>query len=77
MNIASRGATMAVDWEQRIDFARLRTQRLEKARESLRDSSLVDHSLVRRGGRRAGGVHLKRTQTLLLRKELVNTRRPG
>jgi Xaa-Pro aminopeptidase len=40
MNIASRGATMAVDWEQRIDFAKLRTDRLEKARASLRDSSL-------------------------------------
>src|SRR3954469_23765418 len=40
MNIASRGATMAVDWEQRIDFAKLRTERLEKARASLRDSSL-------------------------------------
>jgi Xaa-Pro aminopeptidase len=40
MNIASRGATMAVDWEQRIDFARLRSERLEKARASLRDSSL-------------------------------------
>ena len=26
MNIASRGATMAVDWEQRIDFARLRAR---------------------------------------------------
>ena len=38
MNIASRGATMAVDWEQRIDFARLRSDRLEKARASLRDS---------------------------------------
>ena len=25
MNIASRGATMAVDWEQRVDFDRLRT----------------------------------------------------
>ena len=35
MNVASRGATMAVDWEQRIDFARLRSDRLEKARESL------------------------------------------
>src|SRR5690349_14953707 len=35
MNIASRGATMAVDWEQRIDFARLRSDRLEKARASL------------------------------------------
>jgi len=40
MNIASRGATMAVDWEQRLDFAKLRTDRLEKARASLRDSSL-------------------------------------
>src|SRR5438876_1972236 len=40
MNIASRGATMAVDWEQRIDFARLRSERLEKARASLNDSSL-------------------------------------
>ena len=40
MNIASRGATMAVDWEQRIDFARLRSERLAKARESLRDSDL-------------------------------------
>jgi Xaa-Pro aminopeptidase len=40
MNIASRGATMAVDWEQRIDFAKLRTDRLEKARASLRDSYL-------------------------------------
>jgi Xaa-Pro aminopeptidase len=40
MNIASRGATMAVDWEQRIDFARLRTERLERARASLRESDL-------------------------------------
>ena len=40
MNVASRGATMAVDWEQRIDFAKLRSDRLEKARESLRNSSL-------------------------------------
>ena len=40
MNIASRGATMAVDWEQRIDFARLRSERLEKARASLRESVL-------------------------------------
>src|SRR3954465_345297 len=40
MTIASRGATMAVDWEQRIDFARLRGDRLEKARASLRDSAL-------------------------------------
>ena len=40
MNIASRGATMAVDWEQRIDFAKLRTDRLRRAQESLRESSL-------------------------------------
>src|SRR6478752_5232279 len=40
MNIASRGATMAVDWEQRIDFARLRTDRLEKARVALRASDV-------------------------------------
>src|SRR5256712_4707256 len=40
MKIASRGATMAVDWEQRIDFARLRAERLEKAQASLRDSAL-------------------------------------
>jgi Xaa-Pro aminopeptidase len=40
LNVASRGATMAVDWEQRIDFAKLRSDRLERARESLRDSSL-------------------------------------
>jgi Xaa-Pro aminopeptidase len=40
MTIASRGATMAVDWEQRIDFARLRTERLERARTALRDSEL-------------------------------------
>jgi Xaa-Pro aminopeptidase len=40
MNIASRGATMAVDWEQRIDFPRLRSERLERARASLRASDL-------------------------------------
>src|SRR4029077_14475026 len=40
MKIASRGATMAVDWEQRIDFARLRAARLEKAPASLMDSQL-------------------------------------
>src|SRR4051812_4018993 len=40
MNIASRGATMAVDWEQRVDFAKLRSDRLEKARASLRESDL-------------------------------------
>jgi Xaa-Pro aminopeptidase len=38
--IASRGATMAVDWEQRIDFARLRTERLERATAALRASDL-------------------------------------
>lgn len=40
MNIASRGATMNVDWEQRIDMSKLRSDRLEKARASLRDSEL-------------------------------------
>ncbi|MDX6573538.1 MAG: hypothetical protein QOC86_2694, partial [Gaiellales bacterium] len=40
MNVASRGATMAVDWEQRIDFPKLRGDRLARAQESLRDSSL-------------------------------------
>src|SRR4051812_37123384 len=40
MTIASRGATMAVDWEQRVDYARLRSDRLEKARASLREASL-------------------------------------
>ncbi len=38
--IASRGATMAVDWEQRIDFARLRTERLRRAQDALRASDL-------------------------------------
>jgi Xaa-Pro aminopeptidase len=38
--IASRGATMAVDWEQRIDFARLRRDRLERARAELQASDL-------------------------------------
>jgi len=32
MSIASRGATMAVDWEQRVDFERLRRHRLERAK---------------------------------------------
>src|ERR1051325_6754616 len=40
MKIASRGATMAVDWEQRIDFSKLRTDRPRRAQESLRDSPL-------------------------------------
>ena len=38
--IASRGATMAVDWEQRIDFSKLRAHRLERAQASLRSSDL-------------------------------------
>src|SRR6266508_3040065 len=39
-HIASQGATMAVDWEQRIDFARLRSDRFERAQAALRDSDL-------------------------------------
>ena len=39
-NIASRGATMAVDWEQRIDFARLRSDRLARAKAALEASDL-------------------------------------
>src|SRR6201996_1357660 len=39
-NIASRGATMGVDWEQRIDFAKLRTDRLERAQAELAKSDL-------------------------------------
>src|ERR671918_2474008 len=40
MNIASRGATMAVDWEQRIDFPRLRADRLTRAKDALEASDL-------------------------------------
>jgi Xaa-Pro aminopeptidase len=40
MNIASRGATMAVDWEQRVDYARLRAERLARARAALEASDL-------------------------------------
>src|SRR6476619_1800278 len=40
MNVASRGATMAVDWEQRIDYSRLRSDRLARARAALESSSL-------------------------------------
>jgi hypothetical protein len=40
MRIASLGATMAVDWEQRIDFPRLRRERLERAQEALAGSDL-------------------------------------
>ncbi len=39
-NIASRGATMAVDWEQRIDFAKLRADRLARAKAALAASDL-------------------------------------
>jgi Xaa-Pro aminopeptidase len=40
MRIASLGATMAVDWEQRVDFARLRGERLWRARAELERSDL-------------------------------------
>ena len=40
MNIASRGATMAVDWEQRVNFDRLRSARLERTKAALRASDL-------------------------------------
>ena len=40
MTIASRGATMAVDWEQRVDFSRLRRERLERASAALAESDL-------------------------------------
>ena len=40
MTIASRGASMAVDWEQRVDFSRLRAHRLERAKAMLRESDL-------------------------------------
>jgi Xaa-Pro dipeptidase len=40
MNIASRGATMAVDWEQRVDFGRLRSDRLARAKAALEASEL-------------------------------------
>ncbi len=40
MSIASPGTLMAVDWEQRIDYPRLRTERLEKAQAALLESDL-------------------------------------
>ena len=40
MNIASRGATMAVDWEQRVNFDRLRTHRLDRTKAALEASDL-------------------------------------
>jgi Xaa-Pro dipeptidase len=38
--VASAGAVMGVDWESRVDFARLRTQRLERTRAALESSDL-------------------------------------
>jgi Xaa-Pro aminopeptidase len=38
--IASRGATMGVDWEQRVDFAKLRSDRLARAKRQLEASDL-------------------------------------
>ena len=38
--IGSRGATMAVDWEQRVDFVRLRADRLQRVRNALEASDL-------------------------------------
>jgi Xaa-Pro dipeptidase len=40
VRIGSPGATMAVDWEQRIDFPRLRGDRLRKTQEALARSDL-------------------------------------
>ena len=40
INIASRGARMAVDWEQRIDFDRLRAYRFGRTRAALEASDL-------------------------------------
>jgi Xaa-Pro dipeptidase len=40
MGIASRGARMAVDWEQRVDFGRLRAARLARTRAALEPSEL-------------------------------------
>ncbi len=40
MSIGSHGATMAVDWEQRIDYTRLRGERLARAQAALRQSEL-------------------------------------
>ena len=40
MPIASRGARMAVDWEQRVDFPRLRAHRLARAKATLAASDL-------------------------------------
>src|SRR2546427_12914419 len=40
MPIASRGATMAVDWEQRVNFDRLRADRLERTKAALEEPEL-------------------------------------
>jgi Xaa-Pro aminopeptidase len=40
MRIASLGSSMAVDWEQRVDFGRLRSERLERAQAALEASDL-------------------------------------
>jgi Xaa-Pro aminopeptidase len=40
-SIASPGATMAVDWEQRVDYDRLRKHRLDRTQEALRKSDLA------------------------------------
>src|SRR6266480_6552680 len=39
-HIASRGATMAVDWEQRVDLAGLRNDRLARAQDALQQTDL-------------------------------------
>src|SRR6201986_2626800 len=39
-NIASRGATMAVDWEQRVDMSTLRSDRLARAQAALAETDL-------------------------------------
>jgi len=48
-NIPSRGATTTVDWEQRVDFDRLRAHRLARTtgRNYVRGADLVDGKLVR------------------------------
>jgi Xaa-Pro aminopeptidase len=38
--IASRGATTAVDWEQRVDFGRLRGDRIQRVKHALEQSDL-------------------------------------
>jgi hypothetical protein len=40
MSIKTYG-TMAVDWEQRIDFDRLRRERLDRAKRLLKESEMV------------------------------------